>query len=143
MKKLLTSLLLLLLVFAPNARAVTITLDSVTYADGRITVAGTGEGEIQIVVFNVNKEPVYFTTTTASGGKFSLVLPVIEGLEGECTIQIGDYKGENTTSKTIKVTKTGTVNPLTSDSVLLYGVLFVVSAILLVFSIRTYLKKRA
>ena len=92
----------ILLFFPIYVSAATITETS--YKNGRITIKGTGEGELQLVLFGLDNNPLYLTTVTAEDGEFSITLPEIVGLEpGTYTIKVADYDGKNVSIKTVEV----------------------------------------
>lgn len=100
-----------------NAEAATIT--STEYTNGKVTINGAGEGEIQVVLFGLDNSPIYMGTTPAENGAFSITLPQINGLtEGSYAVKASDYDGTNVANGTVEITSE--VNPQTLDSVSLY-----------------------
>lgn len=100
-----------------NLNAATIT--EAEFANGRIIVKGTGEGEVQIVIFGFDKLPLYMTTTTVEeDGTFSITLPEIEELieDKTYTIKVSDYDGTNVSTRTFNEVEV----PQTSDDIVWY-----------------------
>lgn len=103
-----------------------ISITETNYTNGRISIEGTGIGEIQIVLFGLDNLPLYMTTATAEDGEFSITLPPISGLdEGTYNIKISDYEGVNTSTGTVEIT--AEANPQTSDNVITYIILGFIS----------------
>ena len=103
-----------------------ISITETNYTNGRISIEGTGIGEIQIVLFGLDNLPLYMTTVTAEDGEFSIILPPISGLdEGTYNIKISDYEGVNTSTGTVEIT--AEANPQTSDNVITYIILGFIS----------------
>src|SRR5574344_2465217 len=90
-----------------------ISITETNYANNRISIEGTGTGEIQIVLFGLDNLPLYMTTVTAEDGEFSITLPPISGLdEGTYNIKISDYEGVDTSTGIVEIT--AEANPQTS-----------------------------
>lgn len=108
---------LIMFLSVSNIEAATITETS--YTNSRITIKGTGTGEIQIVLFGLDKAPLYMTTTTSENNLYSITLPEIEGLTpGTYTVKASDYDGTNVATSTVRVTVE--TNPQTSDNIKTY-----------------------
>lgn len=103
-----------------------ISITETNYANNRISIEGTGTGEIQIVLFGLDNLPLYMTTVTAEDGEFSITLPPISGLdEGTYNIKISDYEGVETSTGTVEIT--AEANPQTSDNLIIYIILGFIS----------------
>ncbi|HOZ54092.1 MAG TPA: hypothetical protein PKY25_02045 [Bacilli bacterium] len=95
------------------------TITKTSYTNGRITIEGTGSGEIQIVLFGLDNQPLYMTTTTSENNLYSITLPEINGLTpGTYTVKVSDYDGTNVATSTVRII--AETNPQTSDNILLY-----------------------
>lgn len=141
-KRLLVILAAVIFLFLPivKVNAAPPVITETSYADGRITISGTGDGEIQIVLFDLDNSPLYMTTVTADGGVFSITLPPIAGLkEDTYNIRVSDYGGTETSTGTVKVTPEA--NPLTDGSIKNYIILAIISFVGLVGAI-LYGRKR-
>ncbi len=106
------------------------------YENGKISISGTGDGEIQVVLFGLDNSPLYLTTVTAENSTFSITLPEFIGLkEGTYNIKVSDYDGTNVSTASVKIsyydganvsieTDTEVIeaekNPQTLDSIILY-----------------------
>ncbi len=100
-----------------NIKAATITETS--YTNSRITIKGAGTGEVQVVLFGLDSQPLYMTTTTCNNNIYSITLPEIEGLiPGTYTVKVSDYDGTNVATSTVRVTEEA--NPQTSDNIKIY-----------------------
>lgn len=124
MKKLLlisfAFILLSLMVKVTAAPVISITETS--YTNDRISIKGTGTGEIQIVLFGLDNAPLFMTTATAENGIFAITLPPISGLNvGIYNIKVSDYEGVNIAAGTVEIK--AEVNPLTVDNIMTYIVL--------------------
>lgn len=138
-KSLLIILVALLLLPIINVNAAAPVITETSYSNGRITIKGTGDGEVQIVLFGKDNLPVYMTTVTAENGVFLVALPSISGLEeGTYNIKTSNYSGEETSTGTVVVT--AEPNPPTSDNITLYVVLGTTSLIGIV-ALSTYVYK--
>ena len=110
-----------------------ISITETNYANNRISIEGTGTGEIQIVLFGLDNLPLYMTTVTAEDGEFSITLPPISGLDaGTYNVKISDYEGVETSTGTVEIT--AEANPKTVDNVIIYFVLGVISLIGMIIS---------
>jgi len=94
------------------------------YEDGKFKIEGTGTGQIQVVLFDLNNNPLYMTTVLATEGEYSVTLPAIEGIkEGNYKAKVADYNGENVNTKIINVKLSSTPiinenNPQTGDNII-------------------------
>ncbi len=156
MKKILLMILTLAL-FLPISNinagvpiSTSISITKTSYVDGQITIEGTGTGEIQIVLFDLDNLPIYMTTVTAEEGKFLITLPPIDGLtEGTYNIKVSDYDGTNTSTGTVEIEETSQIttepvksevaNPPTLDNISTYIISGCISLIgIVVISILIY-----
>lgn len=108
--------------FNTNVKADTPTVPKITtaeYKNSKITIKGTGAGQIQLVLFDLENAPLYMTTVQATNGEFSLILPQIDKLvSGNYKIKVADYNGANVDSKTVNVTLSKNENnPKTGDNI--------------------------
>ncbi|MFA5602260.1 MAG: hypothetical protein WDA21_00795 [Bacilli bacterium] len=140
MKKVLFIILTLFVFLLPiYVQAATIT--ETEYSNGRISIDGTGEGEIQIVLFGLDDLPLYMTTVAAESGVFSITLPEIDGLsEGTYTVKISDYDGTNISTDIVEVTAES--NPQTFDNIMLYIAVASICLIGIITSIFIYKKTK-
>lgn len=142
MKKLIFILCSLFMIFnITGVNAATIT--ETKYENNKITITGTGDGTIQIVLFGLDNLPLYLTTATAEDDSFSITFPEIVGLTaGDYNIKVSDYDGTNVSTKVVRVTDEK--NPQTSDNIVSYiiiGSISLLSIILLIIAINKSSKK--
>lgn len=139
MKKILSIIIFLLLITTVNVNANT-TITKTDYKNGKISVQGTGEGEVQIVLFDLNNEPLFMTTVTTENGKFEITFPPIANLkEGTYKIKVSDYSGQKTSSGEVIIKAEET--PQTIDKIFIYITLSTLSLTGLTFSARYLYKK--
>lgn len=73
------------------------TLDEVTYSYSRITVKGTssGDNQVQVIVFDDNEQPIYFTTVEVEDNAFDKTLDAEFDLESGKTyiVKVSNYDG--------------------------------------------------
>lgn len=123
-----------------NVKAANIT--NVTY-DGNFNIEGTGNGTVEIVLFDLDNNPIYLTTATTTNNNFSIKLPKISGLKtGKYKIKISDYNGSNVDTKNVKVTIMNEENPNTFDNIIIVSIILGISVIGMI-GCTIYLKKRS
>lgn len=97
-------LLITLVLFCsiPIVKAATIT--EAKYQSGQFEITGTGSGEIQVVLFGLDNQPLYLTTTSSNNDLWTITLPQIANLvAGTYTIKASDYDGTNISTKTVEI----------------------------------------
>lgn len=94
-----------------------ITITNVTYNNNKVTIKGTGDGVIQIVLFGEDNNPIYLTTVNSNNGVFNLTLPEIEGLKpGSYNIKVSDYDGENAVTEVVEISTSKTTTTATTTT---------------------------
>ncbi len=126
------SALLFTVMIEVNAAAAP-SITKASYIEGRIKIEGTGEGELQLVLFGLDNSPLYLTTVTAEKGLFEITLPAIDGLkEGTYNIKVSNYDGEETALGTVLIK--AEVTPKTVDNLTIYVGVGAISLVVLVGS---------
>lgn len=106
-KKITTVILTFTLVLLFAVPALAADLNEVTFADSKITVSGscTTNNQVQVIVFDYNNQPIFFSTVDVVQNSFSKTLDAAFDLEAgkTYTVKVADYNGKNVSTDTFTV----------------------------------------
>jgi len=106
-KKIVMVILTFVMVTLFTVPALAADLNEVTFADSKITVSGrcTTSDQVQVIVFDYNNQPIFFSTVDVVQNSFSKTLDAVFDLEeGKTyTVKIADYNGKNVSTGTFTV----------------------------------------
>lgn len=108
-KSIIIILITLFLVIIMSSSIYAATLNEVKYSNSKITISGTctTSNQVQVIVFDLNKQPMYFATASVTNNKFNKTLDATFNLEEEknYTVKISDYDGKNVSEGNFTVAK--------------------------------------
>ena len=106
-KKIVTVILTFAMVMLFTVPALAADLDEVTFAGSKVTISGscTTSNQVQVIVFDYNNEPIFFSTVDVNNNSFGKTLDAAFNLEeGKTyTVKVADYNGKNISTDTFTV----------------------------------------